>query len=437
MDDSSPIGELARDVPRPRRRGPRWLTAAAVATTLVVAAAACGGGGDDGKDAAPAEPTGVAALGPAQPASGTPVKVGVISDGKGPALDNSIQLSAADAVAKFLNDHRGGLGGRPIQLVPCETHSDPGAAADCAAQLVQENVAVTVLGETSSLGNVWKPLHDANIPMFIYGTTEQNALHDKDRTFVMVSSATGLADQPIGVAKEHKVTKVAVVVIDVPQATAFYDEAGKDLFKKAGIDVTVIPVPPGTADMTPQLASIKSDDTEVHVIGNDSFCIAAFQGLRAINFTGPISALYSCITDATRKAVGSYLKGVVIATPVADGDAGNADIKQWHAIVDTYAKGKVDLSNSMGLTIYMTMMGLRDGLDGFTGELTPTAIADKLHAMPAKPVPAGPGLKFRCNGKADPQTPAVCVRGALLTSLDAKGQPTLPYRPTGVSPIED
>ncbi|MDT3442714.1 MULTISPECIES: ABC transporter substrate-binding protein [unclassified Pseudofrankia] len=411
------------------------MTAVAAAAVLAVSAAACGG--DDGKDAAPAVPTDAAALGPAQPASGTPVKVGVISDGKAPALDNSIQLSAADAVTKFLNDHRGGLGGRPIQLVTCETHSDPGAAADCAAQLVQANVAVTVLGETSSLGNVWKPLHDADIPMFIYGTTEQNALLDKDRTFVMVSPSAGLSDQPISVAKENKLTKVAVVVIDVPQATAFYDAVGKAVFKDAGIDLTVIPVPPGTADMTPQLASIKTGETEVHVIGNDSFCIAAFQGLRAINFTGPISALYSCITDATRKAVGSYLKGVVLSTPVADGDTGNADIKQWHAIVDTYAKGKIDLSNSMGLTIYMTMMGLREALDGFTGELTPTVIADKLHSMPSKPVPAGPGLNFRCNGKAVPLTPAVCVRGALLTTLDAKGQPTLPYRPAGVSPIED
>ncbi|MBL7495057.1 hypothetical protein I6A84_29940 [Frankia sp. CNm7] len=56
---------------------------------------------------------------------------------------------------------------------------------------------------------------------------------------------------------------------------------------------------------------------------------------------------------------------------------------------------------------------------------------------PAKPVPAGGGLNFRCDGKAVPLTSAVCVRGTMRTQLGADGQPTLPYRAVGATPIED
>jgi branched-chain amino acid transport system substrate-binding protein len=57
--------------------------------------------------------------------------------------------------------------------------------------------------------------------------------------------------------------------------------------------------------------------------------------------------------------------------------------------------------------------------------------------MPETDLPGGGGLRFRCNGQAFPATPAVCTRGTLRTSLDAEGQPTLPYEPVGNSPIPD
>jgi branched-chain amino acid transport system substrate-binding protein len=44
------------------------------------------------------------------------------------------------------------------------------------------------------------------------------------------------------------------------------------------------------------------------VIGSDSFCIAALNGLHTVGFTGPVTAIAQCITDATRKSVpGSVL----------------------------------------------------------------------------------------------------------------------------------
>ena len=40
----------------------------------------------------------------------------------------------------------------------------------------------------------------------------------------------------------------------------------------------------------------------VHVVGNDSFCIAAFNGLRTAGFEGQVVAIPQCFSDATRTA---------------------------------------------------------------------------------------------------------------------------------------
>jgi len=58
-------------------------------------------------------------------ATGAPIKIGVVSDGRTAAFDNTVQLRAAAAIVKYLNDYRGGIGGRPISLVTCETAGDP------------------------------------------------------------------------------------------------------------------------------------------------------------------------------------------------------------------------------------------------------------------------------------------------------------------------
>nr|MDT0667890.1 hypothetical protein [Micromonospora sp. DSM 115978] len=126
--------------------------------------------------------------------------------------------------------------------------------------------------------------------------------------------------------------------------------------------------------------------------GNDSFCISAFQGLEAAAFDGPISVLNQCVTDSSRQALGDALEGVYLASVMPLGDTEDPGLAQWAAIVDEYGDGEIDLSNSMGPTIYLTMMAMREALDGITGDITSATIIETIKAAPAKPLPAGGGL---------------------------------------------
>lgn len=230
---------------------------------------------------------------------------------------------------------------------------------------------------------------------------------------------------------------MTAVVIDVPAALSVYQTIAPPLFEEAGVDLVVVPVPPGTADMTPQMQNLVDDDPGVvQIVGNDAFCISALNSLRAVGFDGEITANAQCITDATRKAVpGDMLEGMVLSASTPIG-TDNPSIQLYEAVMATYGDD-IDVTNAGGVSMFITLAGFQSAVEGVSGDdVTPEAIVAAIKAMPETELPAAGGMQFRCNGKANPTAPAICVRGGLMTTLDAEGQPT-EYEVIGSSPIED
>jgi branched-chain amino acid transport system substrate-binding protein len=426
--------------PSNRRPGLRRLTVISAAGLLLSATAFTSGSSATTSTSAsdsrgrPANNTSI--LGPKNVAHGAPINVGVVSDGRTPTFDNTVELRAADAVGKYVNDYRGGFAGRPINLVKCEANGDPGKTSDCANQLIQANVALVIAGAISNNATLHTALHSAHIPLFVFGTGDQSILSDADSTFQLASANAGLSALPIAAAQKHKIAKVNAVVIDVPAATSFYTGVGKRIFDTARVKLNLVAVPPGTPDVTPQITQITSGGkSAVFIIGDETLCIAAIKGLRAANFSGPITTLNYCDDAAIKKAVGSGMKGVIMAASSPLGDTKDPGYRLFTAIIHTYGSGSIDPSSAQASNMFSTILAARDALEGLTGTVTTASIISTIKAMPEKPVPAGGGIRYRCNGKADPSTPAVCTRGVLQTILDSNGNPTLPYQVVGNTPI--
>jgi branched-chain amino acid transport system substrate-binding protein len=362
-------------------------------------------------------------MGPEKKASGEPVKVGFITDGKNAVTDQSIEIDAANATVEYLNQHHGGIGGRPIELDVCQTQLDPAKGTDCANQMVQDGVVAVVVGSTAVGDSVWKPLHDAKLPNMWFAGTGDDLLADSTSTFTLSDPTGPTVAVPITVAKEHKLKKVTAIVIDVPAALAIYDGAGKQLMKEANIQLDLVRVPPGTADMTAQLQPVLSANPGVvHVLGNDAFCIAAFQGMKSLGFTGPRTSISQCITDATRTALpGDVLKGIVVssASPV---DANNETDQLYRTVMKTYGTN-IDTSRAAGHGAFTAMASFGAAVAGMSGAIDPSTVTAAIKAMPEQDLPDGGGLKLQCNGQQVPGMPAVCVRGTLVTTLDDKGLP--------------
>jgi branched-chain amino acid transport system substrate-binding protein len=411
------------------RRGRRYRRGLALSAlcVLVLAAVACGGDDDDDSSASD-DTTGASTdlLGPENVASGDPIKLGMVSDGSTQAFDNTDELRAAEATAEYWNNHKGGLGGRPIEVVTCETGADPAGATDCANQLVEADVVAVALSQSAVAGDVWTPLHDAGIPTLWFQTNGEDQLADTENSFVMVNPLATLFGTPIAAAEAENADKIAFVTIDVPVAlTAFDSGQADEILGNAGLDYDLVKIPIGTADLTTQMQEVvNSGAGVVNVIGNDALCIAAFQGLRAVGYDGVITSISQCITDATREAMGGDLEGISITSTMALGDADDPAFQLYEAVMEKYGDDVSDVNNATAMGGYTVMASLASALQGIEGDVTAETAAATIKAMSSADYPGADGLTFQCGGSAYAPQPAVCSNGSLRATLDADGNPS-------------
>lgn len=431
-------------------------------TAVLLFAAACGDdGSDDGADssgeqstttteasgttttadAGPDEGTtttgaasdsGGSILGEPDPAEGEPVKVGFAFDGQTPSIDNSQHEPVARAVVQYLNDYGAGIGGRPIELVVCAGEGDPGKATACANEFVQEGVVLTLMPENQQGLAVYTVMDANDIPVFVYGVTEPAITEDPDSAFMIASLTAGLSLLPIDVAKEEGADRVAAIVVDVPAATDFYVDgsSGAQNFADAGIEMDLVRAPLGAPDISQQINQVVSSGAGVaHIVGDPGLCINAINGLRTFGFEGKITVLNGCATEAVLEAVGENIDGVIMASPTPIGDTENAGNQLYDAILEEY---DVDIDDPReGLTTFITIYSAWQAAQGVEGDVTAATVGEAIRTMPEQPLVTGAGLGFQCGGTAAPETPAVCTRGTLRVTLDAAGDPILPYTAFG------
>jgi branched-chain amino acid transport system substrate-binding protein len=406
-------------------RGGRVL-AVAVAGLLLVAATGCSKSNDtaSSNDATTTAKSAADLLGPMNPAKGAPVRIGMVSDGQTQAYDNTDELRAGQAVVDWFNAHKGGIGGRPMELVTCQIGGDPGGAADCANQMIEKHVLAVALSQSAVAQSLWEPLHKAGVPLYLAAGFGDAMEKDTKSTFLTASPVATILGLPVATARDEHAKKIAFVVIDVPQAVDILSNA-KATLEKAGLDYTVVRVPVGTADMTSQMQQVANSGAKVvHVIGNDAFCIAAFQGLKAVAYDGSITAITQCITDTTRKALPGGLKGINVVSTVALGATGDPTYETYRAVMSTYGKNVKDLNNFIAMGGYSTMASLLTAAQGVSGDVTTQSVTQAIKTMQESVIPGGGGTKYKCGGSADPTLPAVCTNQWLRTTLDANGQPT-------------
>lgn len=421
------------------RRSRRAIALAAV-TALLFAVVACGGDDDDSSEPDDEATSGSEAtdvLGPEDAAAGDPVRIGMVSDGATQAFDNTDELRAAEATAEYWNTHRGGVGGRPIEVVTCETGADPAGGTNCANQMVEEEVVAVALSQSGVADAVWEPLHGAGVPTLFFQTSAEDLLSDTETSFTMVNPLATLFGVPIAVAESEGTDKIAFVNIDVPQANASFDSgAAGAVLENAGLEYELVKIPIGTADMTSQMQQVaESGAGVVQIIGNDAFCIAAIQGLNAVGYEGQITSISQCITDTTREAVpGEQLEGISLTATMAVGDTDDPAYQLYQAVMGTFGADVADVDNALAMGAYTTMASLAASLEGISDDITPATVAEAITTMDEADYPGADGLTFQCGGTAFPSQPAVCSNNSLRATLDAEGLPAS-YEPVDSSDI--
>lgn len=388
-----------------------------VATALI--ASACGS--DDtssGTTSSTVERADV--LGTANKATGTPVKVGLVSDGKSDTIDNTPEINAAKASAQYLNDYLGGIGGHPIDLEVCETHQTPAGATDCATKMVQANVVAVLYGVTGQGGSLFKGLEGSSIPLIALGSIDEDTLL-KPGAFAIANLLASVIAGPAGVARSNGIKHAAVVVIDVPAASGPVTAIGSVFYKNAGVDLDVVTVPPGTADMTPQIqAALAKDPGQFAIIGDSSFCTSAIKAIKTLAFTGPVVVVPECVDDNTAASIPGGYDGMTVVAWNSSSDHTTKDYELYSAVLDEYAGGSPKGGVAPGG--YMVVQAFAKVMDDVTGDITPAIVASTFSAMPAAlEFPFSGGTSFQCGTAPVAIAPNICTSAILSGKLDEKG----------------
>jgi branched-chain amino acid transport system substrate-binding protein len=272
-------------------RRPHRLIAAATLTIFAMSVASCGGDDDEsdasatsasesvdataaggsatsgGDTSAPSEatpPTGSASSA-STPADGEPIKLGIYSVVDAGAVSTSFPyvFSAARAAVASINGS-GGINGRPLELVECDTRENPDDAARCARQFVDDDVAAVVGSYSIQGGLVITPVLAENGIANYGGYAQAPPDLTSENVFTMVSGAgwTGAAG-PVLAARGVKSAFIAYIGVEAGATSAGFVRSG---LEAAGIEVVgEVAIPPNTVDMSPFLAQAADADAEAIV----------------------------------------------------------------------------------------------------------------------------------------------------------------------------
>ncbi len=287
----------------------RWLRVLALLGTLMLVASACGNddSGEGANDGGGSEEIDFTAG-----LTGESVKVGVIVEESGTALANPEIPEGAQA-AQLLVNEAGGIQGRPVEVLVCDTANDPNQAAQCGRDMVDEGV-VALSGVLSVHADQFMPLMEqeqipsiAHIPAGVPGFTSPAAF-----PFIggAVTTVGGVAQ---GLA-ELGAKRIAVARPDIAAGAALPGFLESALENEDVEVVNDVAVPEGTADAAPFVeAALKNDADAIAVflsgIDATNFIIAARQAEPDL-LVGSFSTDIAGLTEA----LGKDLSGIVTST---------------------------------------------------------------------------------------------------------------------------
>ncbi|MFI5040575.1 MAG: ABC transporter substrate-binding protein [Acidimicrobiales bacterium] len=374
-----------------------------------------------------------AILGPSKPATGTPIKIGFITDGKSTAIDNSSEVPAAQAAAKYINEHLGGVDGHPITLDTCSDQQTPAGATDCANQMITDKVPVVLQGVSGQGGTIMKAVTGAGIPYMIAGALDQSTLTTKTSYVLTNGLATGLAG-PAKVAQDSGAKRAAVVVTDVPAATGPIKAIDPVFYKNAGVALDILTVPPGTPDMSPQIQSeMGKNPDQFAIVGDAAFCTSAIKAMKSAGFSKTIVLIPQCIGTSSGQSIPGGYAGMKLITASSTSPT-DPEVQLYNAVMATYAPGTPP-NGDVTSGGYSVVLGFARGMTALSGDITPDTVNTTLTAMSPEALPLATGVTFQCNGKQVTITPSICSTSALVTTLDQAGQPTGGYQPIDTSAL--
>jgi branched-chain amino acid transport system substrate-binding protein len=363
-----------------------------------------------------------AASGTSEAATGSPVTIGIITDGGGSSAIGTSALveQGAQAATKYLNADLDGIEGHKVNLYVCENQSTPAGGQTCANDMVQKGVVAVVEPFTGQGQTEVPTIVGAGIP-YITISGASTAELTSPGSYALEGGFPAYLGAMALSAKQHGLKKVAFLVENVPAAIQGAQELGALVYKAAGVGFDVVPVNPGTADVSPQLQSAISGGADaVGMVGDVTLCSSFLKGYETLGLKLPRYVLSTCQDPSIEKSatLDKALAGSYITTSTKTSKADDAEyasiIKKFLPKVST--NPNVSSNQADGVT---PVLALANVMKGSTEPVTAAGIKQTLATAKNVVIPLSGGLTFTCNGTAIPLLKSVCSSSAAIGIIKA------------------
>jgi branched-chain amino acid transport system substrate-binding protein len=339
-------------------------------------------------------------------ATGDPIVFGTLDVASGPVTFPEV-LAAEQAAVEYVNAYLGGIGGRPIKLVSCETDGTPATSQRCANQILDQNpVAIIGGADVGSPGAIpiWEGADLAYLGGIPFTPVEQaspNAV-----IFSSVSTADNAAAS-VFAAKELGAKSAAVIYTSDTQGTAVAEGVIIPTMTAAGItDITKISIPPTASDVASAVATAVGANPDVIYVNAPAACPNILSSLLQLGNQATILGIDPCTSPPAIAGANGGAEGLYFAAPVLDPSAGTDETKLYVAAMQKWAPADVHL-DSLAAIGFQTIINVQAALKDFTSDdLTTEKIlaaftdgADHHNFM---------SHDYTCDGKALAGAPAVC-----------------------------
>jgi len=352
-----------------------------------------------------------------------PVKVGFTNVDSGPIGALPELHAAADAAVALVNGELGGVGGRPVELVPCIL-SNPLSAdeAQACGRLFADSGVVAVLGGIGlSNGPLIDVLEQNGIP-YVGGIPLNNPEMTSDQSFQFSGGSPGAFVAFAQDAVERLgARRIAILYAEYPAIQDAALNYGAAVARALGAEVVEVPFPMVSQDYSAAAQKAAESDPDAIFVGAaDLACAPIMQALSDLQTTAKVYMVGACADAKQVDKVGvervlGYLFNVEGRIDQSDG---LADTEIYTLAMEQYAPGTN--SRSAATVGFRSAMNLWAVLNRLGPDATSEQVTEAFRS--ARDVPSFDGHPYSCGGTLIPALPAMCAPQEVIAELTGPAQ---------------
>jgi branched-chain amino acid transport system substrate-binding protein len=327
-------------------------------------------------------------------------------------------IATAAAAAEYVNAELGGIGGRPIELIPCETQNTPESVLGCAGELIGAEPLLVIPGPDFASPAALETYLTAGMPLIGGAAYLPQEFAADNRVLFQGWSASLFPGMTYFAINELDAENIVAVSFEDPQNEAILGAFMEPMMQEAGLpSLQFVGTPASAPDFTAPLAvAVNSDADAILAFGLP--CEPILQAYAGLNTDIPIVLPDNCTDPNVLESVGDAADGAYFViqydSPTLSPD--DPETSLYTQVLENYGTGDIR-ETSIGLSGFATVLNIHDVLDDVdVSSLTSAEVLEIFRSQDSGPNFLIDG-DFDCANPPFEPFPALCKISALFAQF--------------------